>query len=128
MNANHFRQLAIFLTNLNDGSADWGEIAKQRGVTMKGNAQRDFKVMMRKYGLEYASSRFTLLPTFDPGDRAAINTTSKSKKPSTSRKRKADTDGEEDQEGKTSPVKKTKGTLGPTRPAVKDEHKRDEED
>lgn len=112
MEVHHLRQLAIFLTNLNDGSADWGKIAHERQVTLKGNAQRDFKVMIRRYGLDYANNKFTPIPGFNAGGTITASPAT-GKKPSTPRKRKSEAGNGDDKEKGESPAKKARAKKTP---------------
>lgn len=103
-----FQHLVIVLSNLTDASVDWDEVVKARGTTRK-NAARDFKVMMKKFGIEYADNKFSYT-----GELAAPKTPAEKKtKAVTPRKRKPkadDVDGEdaggEDKDESASPKKK----------------------
>lgn len=103
------QHLGIVLSNLKDATVDWAEVIKARGTTRKDNAARDFKAMMKKFGIEYIDNKFTYT-----GELPAPKTPSEKKsKASTPRKRKPKADDEEDaDEGKSdsaSPKKKQKG-------------------
>lgn len=104
------RHLAIVLSNLTDASVDWAEVVKARGTTRKDNAARDFKVMMKKFGIEYHENKFSIIGESVIADPNL--TSAKKPKATTPRKRKpkateGDTDGGNDESA--SPKKKQKG-------------------
>lgn len=102
------RHLAIVLSNIKDATVDWAQVVEARGTTRKDNATRDFKVMMKKYGIEYNNNKFSIIE-----DSAIANPTSEKKpKATTPRKRKAKATEEKTDEGNdesASPKKKAKG-------------------
>lgn len=107
MDPQHFRHLTIYLSNLLDGSADWAAIAEERGVSNKGNAARDFKAMMKRYGIEYAQNKFKVAAGVD-ATTSIPSTPTKGKNSSYSKKRKAETVNDFDKDTKPAKPKKYK--------------------
>lgn len=100
------QHLLLVLGNItSEVTIDWAEVAKVRKITRKDNATTAFKGMMKKFGIEYANNKFTLI---DP--EAVATAIEKKPKATTPRKRKPKAT-EEDAEGKSdsaSPKKKQK--------------------
>lgn len=99
MNADQLQFLATVLVNLNDAGADWQEIATQRAISRKDNAQSSFKNIIQKIGLKYDGKKFTQIVDFD----STKLVTSTPKKTATPRKRKGGADADA---GTSSPTKK----------------------
>ncbi|KAJ9662170.1 hypothetical protein H2198_001521 [Neophaeococcomyces mojaviensis] len=109
MDANHLRKLACALTHIQDATIDWAEFAKDRGITRKDNALRNFKIMIAKYGIEYSDNKFTVVDGFDYTTLGTNPSTPKLAKVKTPRKRKEKDDNEvADADAEQSPKKKTK--------------------
>lgn len=113
MNADNLQFLATVLTNLNDGSANWQEIATQRAITRKDNAMSSFKNMIKKVGLEYDGKKFKAIVGFDSANIQAATATSKVTTP---RKRKVDGNSVNSPATKRQATKKSKAKIN-----IKDE-------
>jgi len=94
---------------LQEASVDWGEVAKDHGIGRKDNATTSFKTMMKKYGLEFANKKFTVVEGIHSSNLGTTPTKPKTTKPKTPRKRKAKEEAETNgEDGEVSPTKKAK--------------------
>lgn len=100
LTADQIQFLSTFLSNLNDGSADWQEIAQQRGIARKDNAATAFKNLVKKIGLQYDSKKFTHIEGFEFADAAT------KMKAASPRKRKVNDKNTNDAKDDKSPTKK----------------------
>lgn len=102
MSADNIQFLAIVLANLNNGSANWQEIATQRAIAREDNALTIFKKMIQKIGNEHDGKKLIFIDGFDS---VSLGST-KGRKSATPRKRKGNAEGAGQTNGTKSPIKK----------------------